>query len=318
VQKRKIDDNKEHQPASKQFKYSNFVSANTPATNDKEIREQLNNPPPPNKERNEFIIVRLEYEKEENPCNVLNRSAGFCKTAVSWDIFQVVVAADISYRCKVKLANNEIHSALGSTKNEARDRATQETLEMLSKKCYTILVKNKYLSAQGATIDANDLTEGNQNNTTTTNKSQLPESNIGHRLLQMMGWTGGGLGKGGSGISEPITAQTIVNREGFGTKTASHMFKRKIRQIIEEYAASSNPYDLVFTSGFDNEQRKEMHLIAKRLGLRSKSFGKNEDRFITISRKFDAQQLIDELVRRGGSTEKYDLIAPNTTEEKLT
>ena len=58
--------------------------------------------------------------------------------------------------------------------------------------------------------------------------------------------------------------------------------------------------------------------IAKRLGLRSKSFGKNEDRFITISRKFDAQQLIDELVRRGGSTEKYDLIAPNTTEEKLT
>ena len=65
---------------------------------------------------------------------------------------------------------------------------------------------------------------------------------------------------GGSGISEPITAQTIVNREGFGTKSASHMFKRKIRQIIEEYAASSNPYDLVFTSGFDNEQRKEMHL----------------------------------------------------------
>ena len=40
VQKRKIDDNKEHQPASKQFKYSNFVSANTSATNDKEIHEQ--------------------------------------------------------------------------------------------------------------------------------------------------------------------------------------------------------------------------------------------------------------------------------------
>ena len=148
------------------------------------------------------------------------------------------------------------------------------------------------------------------NGTPCRNKTQLPASNIGHKLLQMMGWSGGGLGKGGSGISEPITAQGIVTREGFGTKNASHRFKQKIRQIVEEYAASSNPYDLVFTSGFENEQRKEIHLIAKRIGLRSKSFGKNEDRFITISRKFDAQQLIDELIQRGGSTEKYDLIAP--------
>jgi hypothetical protein len=48
---------------------------------------------------------------------------------------------------------------VGSTKNEARDKATQETLDMLSKKCYTILVKNKYLSAEGETIDANELSD---------------------------------------------------------------------------------------------------------------------------------------------------------------
>ena len=64
-------------------------------------------PPPQN---TGFIIVRLEYEKEENPCNVLNRSAGFCKTTVSWDI----VPSDNSYRCKVKIVDNEIHSALGN------------------------------------------------------------------------------------------------------------------------------------------------------------------------------------------------------------
>ena len=64
-------------------------------------------PPPQN---TGFIIVRLEYEKEENPCNVLNRSAGFCKTTVSWDI----VPSDNSYRCKVKIVDNEIHSALGT------------------------------------------------------------------------------------------------------------------------------------------------------------------------------------------------------------
>ncbi len=50
--------------------------------------------------------------------------------------------------------------------------------------------------------------------------------------------------------------------------------------------------------------------LARRLGLKSKSFGKKEERFITISRKFDAQQVIEELIRQGGDTEKYTLVPP--------
>ena len=87
----------------------------------------------------------------------------------------------------------------------------------------------------------------------------LGSDNVGHKLLQMMGWQGGGLGAGGSGISEPITAQSFANREGLGTSNAGREFKARLRALIEEYAASSNPYDLVFTAGFDNEQRKELH-----------------------------------------------------------
>ena len=130
VQKRKSDDNKsEQQPAAKKFQYNMFVSAGTSsgAENDKKEEKteydprqmaampsqmhatpsQLHKHPLP--VNTGFIIVRLEYEKEENPCNVLNRSAGFCKTTVSWDI----VPSDNSYRCKVKIVDNEIHSALG-------------------------------------------------------------------------------------------------------------------------------------------------------------------------------------------------------------
>ena len=54
--------------------------------------------------------------------------------------------------------------------------------------------------------------------------------------------------------------------------------------LLQEWMNSGSPYDLVFTTGFDNDQRKEMHQVARRLGLKSKSFGKGEDRHLTISR----------------------------------
>ena len=112
---------------------------------------------------------------------------------------------------------------------------------------------NYFFFLDGSSIDVDDL-EGKQGAS-----GEIGTSNIGNKLLRMMGWSGGGLGKGGSGISEPITATAIMNREGFGSKNAGREFKQKIKKIVEEYAASTNPYDLVFTAGFDNEQRKEMH-----------------------------------------------------------
>ena len=44
----------------------------------------------------------------------------------------------------------------GNSKAEARDKAAKETLEMFEENCYSILVKNKYLS-DGTTINANEL-----------------------------------------------------------------------------------------------------------------------------------------------------------------
>ncbi len=154
--------------------------------------------------------------------------------------------------CQVKINNRVVSSAEEMVKSEARDAASRDALDKLAAKCYTVVIKNKYLS-DGTTVDAADVDSGSKT------KESLGGENVGHRLLKLMGWSGGGLGKGGAGISEPITAEAVVNREGLGSRSAGADFKQKVRKIIEEYAASSNPYDLVFTTGFDNEQRKEMH-----------------------------------------------------------
>ena len=62
-----------------------------------------------NSPRNDFIIVKLKYEENENPCNTLHRSAGFSKTTISWDFSE----ESGSRRCNVKLQNSNIHSATG-------------------------------------------------------------------------------------------------------------------------------------------------------------------------------------------------------------
>ena len=47
-----------------------------------------------------------------------------------------------------------------------------------------------------------------------TSTASIEEQNMGHKLLKLMGWSGGGLGKGGQGISEPIRAADFNSRQG--------------------------------------------------------------------------------------------------------
>ena len=57
----------------------------------------------------DFIVVQLEYDKEEHACNVLNRSAGFSKANLSWDFNKT----EHGFQCSVKLHNQTFHSAEG-------------------------------------------------------------------------------------------------------------------------------------------------------------------------------------------------------------
>jgi hypothetical protein len=57
---------------------------------------------------------------------------------------------------------------------------------------------------------------------------KLDASNVGHKLLQMMGWTGGGLGRKQEGIAEPVALKTVFRREGLGTVSNMKDFSFKI------------------------------------------------------------------------------------------
>jgi len=247
----------------------------------------------------QFLLVTLSYVPGEHPCSLLNRSAAFSKMNASWD-FQG------SNQCVVKVNGQVISKAKGTDKKDARDKAAESAVQFLRQHCYTIEVKNQFLS-DGTKVDLMDV----EVNTSVGGKAEaLGNSNVGHKLLSLMGWSGGGLGKEGAGRAEPVTATSLFGREGLGNRCTGKYFKQKITKIVEEWMASSSPYDLVFTTGFDNDQRKDMHQVARRFNLKSKSYGKGEDRHLTISKKQSGLSLVEELVAQGGETEKYNLIPP--------
>ncbi len=98
---------------------------------------------------------------------------------------------------------------MDGAKSRSLEAAAKQAVEALSKRCYTIKVKNKYLG-DGTAVDNVDLNE--EGGGGGGGGGALGSDNVGHRLLRLMGWSGGGLGKGGAGISEPVTATAMANR----------------------------------------------------------------------------------------------------------
>ena len=141
-----------------------------------------------------FIIVRLEYNDNDNPSNILNRSAGFCKMAAKWEfnmvvdlvadqvcqsfwgygqfavqqriLFNLILTyntfpikdnADSTVECSIRVDDILVASETGSDRKEAKDSAATKAIQELERRCYTILVKNKYTSGDGSMVNATTL-----------------------------------------------------------------------------------------------------------------------------------------------------------------
>ena len=111
-------------PPPKKAHYSNFVRASstligsTSSNNAPKTQQQISSISRTKQSKYDLIIVKLEYMPDENPCNVLNRSAAFSKTSITWEIVKgpgvgTPGAIDNYHRCNMKLQNDIIHTALG-------------------------------------------------------------------------------------------------------------------------------------------------------------------------------------------------------------
>lgn len=287
---------KDHMPFSGYSRESNadHVSNKRQANNYKSLQD--------------FVIVEPKILTPDfTPAHTLRRSADFNQMLLEMEYF-----AKGSYvGCILRIENTLLADVKAGTKVAARHLASEQALEILRRLCWVIKTKqtcdsDTKLSKDEMIAELND------------NPNVIKSNNVGHKLLQKMGWSGGGVGKDGSGIAEPIKVTTVLNRQGLGLSAASGItdeFRRKMHNKIREYASSDRQDDLVFANDFNIEERKIIHDECRKLNLKSKSTGKGNDRYLCARRKRSAFQLFDHIMASGGETFRYVLVPPGSDGE---
>uniref|UniRef100_A0A224Z444 Nfkb repressing factor n=1 Tax=Rhipicephalus zambeziensis TaxID=60191 RepID=A0A224Z444_9ACAR len=251
----------------------------------------------------ETLVVVQATNPPGDVMATLSRTATANKLRSRFD----VECTDSGYTCTFVLGHCEIKNGVGETSQEAKLEAASASLAYLQSIAPTLLLKRR-VDGCGPELTKNTFGVSDESNV----PEQITPENIGHKLLKMMGWSGGGIGKEGVGIVEPVMLKETCGRNGLGFGSPGRMdsnFKTKVHQVLKEFAETVVMQDLVFSPEFDNEERKFMHSVAHTYGLRSVSVDGPSGRFLTVRHKLSVRQLVDMIIA-SGPTEKYDVILP--------
>lgn len=251
---------------------------------------------------------------------ILHNSANFNRVVLKVEYETDDKKGDV--RCSLVLSDIVVAIAHGQTKDDAKADAAVEALNYLKECCYTIKVKQHVDSdATGLTKEQllSDIAKASEGQGGDDNI--IPDSNIGNMMLRKMGWVGGGVGKDGKGIAEPVKTTVIIGRQGLGLDTQQGTggnFKKRVTKMLEDYIKNDDQSDLHFSSELTKEERAAIHTIGQKMGLKTHSVGRNENRYLIVSRKRSAQQLLEHVRSYGGSTSRYELIPPNDRDLDVT
>ncbi|KAJ8255115.1 hypothetical protein GJAV_G00201080 [Gymnothorax javanicus] len=255
------------------------------------------------KHLSELVIL----ENSDNAICIINDTAQFNKVSAD---YKFMVLPDHRWRCEVYLEGQYVAAGVGPKKT-VKHIAAEEALATLRQ---TQAVVKSNLRKEG-NVDAISRNQILARSGEEAARQEIKEDNIGNQLLRKMGWKGGGLGREGEGIAEPIKVKEQFSREGLGLdadKPGTQLTKRDIEEIIRNYASSDRQDDLRFSTELNNDERKQIHQVSQKYGLRSKSYGQGRQRFLVVSRKVHKDQLIGQLLQEG-QVGRYELVKPQAS-----
>ncbi|KAM3612393.1 uncharacterized protein V6R79_007945 [Siganus canaliculatus] len=255
------------------------------------------------KHLSELVIL----ENSDNAICIINDTAQFNKVSAD---YKFTVLPDHRWRCEVYLEGQYVAAGIGPKKT-VKHIAAKEALATL-RQTQAVVKSNLRKEGHNDAISRSQIMARCGEEVT---RQEIKEDNIGNQLLRKMGWKGGGLGRDGEGIAEPIRVKEQFSREGLGLdtdKTGNQLSKRDIEDIIRNYATSDRQDDLRFSTELTNDERKQIHQMSQKYGLRSKSYGQGRQRFLVVSRRVHKDQLIGQLLQEG-QVGRYELVKPQAT-----
>ncbi|CAH1169910.1 unnamed protein product [Phaedon cochleariae] len=207
---------------------------------------------------------------------------------------------------QLKINDHTIVEGMYSSKKDAKEALYELGLEFLKCKCFYITSKSHYDE-----VSMDDLSK--------INEEQKPASSFAgskaHQMMLKMGWGGKGLGTQEQGEEKSVAEKIVENitREGLGNKNVF----QEVDKILADYARSVKTTTIAFDSSFTKEERAQIHQIAAKYHLKSKSEGGFNLRRITISKKMSKWILVRQLLMAGPGleNESYILTIPEEFED---
>lgn len=269
----------------------------------------------------DVIFFDVDDEEACNKSGSINKTISLMKKngAVDLNFDEKTITYQYVYQNKV------IGEGKSTSKKKAKALADKNFVDTLQTYCYTLKSKLKFFTME------NIITRDDQESSMSTAKVSQIQSNVswaiidfnltisnfsiiqnlGFKMLQSLGWKGGSLGSKNEGIIDPIALSIKIGRLGLGNEAGTKFNLNYFKALLNNYKVINVEYDLVFSSDFTKEERAQLHTLSKNLGLRTKSFGKDNERHIVISSQISPFTIKEKLLRGDPILkEKYDLIPP--------
>ena len=248
--------------------------------------------------------------------------------ALSWGniphFFDFQLMGD-SVKCVLSIQNMMVSSAVGVSQEAAKKVCTKKAYNKLINT--NIVLKREDMNAKESNFEATELISEEPLPVNITNSGALPlgdslsQSNMGHKLLMKMGWSGAGLGKEQQGRVEPVAAVANVRRAGLTDEISRksvnglRLTKETAQKLLEDYAYSGSDEPIVFSAEFNNAERALIHQTAQAMKRRSginletKSFGKGEERKLTVAVKYNPEDIFELAKQVGQKFGKLEIIS---------
>jgi len=167
-----------------------------------------------------------------------------------------------------------------------KNKGSQELItEILERKTIMVVDKSKQIPKHILIVG------------TPSSSRPLPETNRGYQLMLKIGWDPSkGCGKNGRGPKEPASVKIYAQTDRVGLGYASvddRKTAKKFQGNVEDRLrafAMSNEETIQFSNDLSNEERKRIHTLARKLGLKSQSKGKAPNRVLFVMKKKKKQR----------------------------